>query len=485
MAADLFGDMYGWKFSPAAPDSRGDADRRVADPVPLPGEAPAAAAAAAPSSSSFTWPSVVMNTFDGLTVPWTMPRRWAAPSASRPGSRFRGGVRRARSSADQLVEGASFEKLADEKCLPAFVAGIVHGADMRMGHERGDPGFTMEAIERPGPGHLLGSKQLDRHFALEPQVAGAEYLGGTVAADRADQLVVGDAMRDGHAGPGSCAVTGDGAGMERRSYSALAPASGRKSASARAPYPEELVYSRRLVARSPLRACARATPRCASGTTGAKGSTPRCSSTLLELPGRRRARSLPQQRFPSQVNGTRPATVPSSAGVDASSAARAPSGLRWWSAFAARAVGPRTVRTSVESGYRCSARLTERLRLGPQPGERIGRRLTKPWHGGGRVRPGFDQRDDPLDLVGRARRREEERFRPGQVRSKSRGGAAKPARKRHVGGAPIQLTRLLGSSFVGGHLGLCRDQVEFPRPVLRPRELRRGSGGVARHAASW
>ena len=352
---------------------------------------------------------------------------------------------------------------------------------MRMGDERRNPRFASEPVERPGPGRLLRAKQLDRDLTIEAKITRTEYLGRAVASDRAEKLVMRDpSARRCHAGPRRCHWGASLVDDERRAYSALASASGPKSASARRQIVKSSSYSRRLVARSPLRAARAGEAEVRQGNDRGERVDAPMFEHALEFPGRLRARPLPPQRFRSQVHRHE-------AGDRAELRRRRRLERREGTvgiALVERIGRPR--RRSKDGADQRRVRIPllgaahESLRLRPQPGERKGRCLAKPWHGGGRVRPGFDERDDTLDLLCRARRREEERFGPGQVRGKSRSRAAKPARKRHVGGAPIQLTRLLGPSLVSGHLRLCRYQVELPRPVLRPRELRRGPGGVAR-----
>jgi hypothetical protein len=68
-------------------------------------------------------------------------------------------------------------------------------ADVRMGDERGNAGFAAEQIDGAGPGDLLRPQQLDGDVALEPPIAGPVDLGGPIAPDWLDELVVGNFQR--------------------------------------------------------------------------------------------------------------------------------------------------------------------------------------------------------------------------------------------------------------------------------------------------
>src|SRR4051812_50134631 len=87
-----------------------------------------------------------------------------------------------------------------------------------------------------GTGGLLGAKQLDRNLAIEAQIPRAEYLGGTIASDRRDELV----MRDPPAGRrGGGAVSRHGGASrvddERRAVAGGAEGGGPETGFSRAP----------------------------------------------------------------------------------------------------------------------------------------------------------------------------------------------------------------------------------------------------------
>ena len=67
--------------------------------------------------------------------------------------------------------------------LPVLLAGIVHGADVRVRDQRSDVGLPPESLERVGPVHFLGPEDLDRDVAFEPEIAGAIDFGRAVTAD--------------------------------------------------------------------------------------------------------------------------------------------------------------------------------------------------------------------------------------------------------------------------------------------------------------
>ena len=57
------------------------------------------------------------------------------------------------------------------------------------GDERRDPCLVTKPVNRAGAGHLVGSQQLDRDLAIEPQIARPIDLGPAVPADGLKKFV--------------------------------------------------------------------------------------------------------------------------------------------------------------------------------------------------------------------------------------------------------------------------------------------------------
>ncbi len=104
-------------------------------------------------------------------------------------------IGRERRFSQQLVERPPFKQLADEKRLPIVLARIVHGADVRVRHERRQPRLTPEPFDRPRSRRLVLAEELDGDIPIEPQVARPVDLRRTVTANRLKKLVMREALR--------------------------------------------------------------------------------------------------------------------------------------------------------------------------------------------------------------------------------------------------------------------------------------------------
>jgi hypothetical protein len=175
------------------------------------------------------------------------------------------------------VQPTSFEQLAHQKRVTAFLAGIVNRADMRMTDERRDVGLAPEALPCRGAGAVLGRQHLDGDVTIERQVFGAEDRRVVVAPQPVDEPVVRDDVADLRGGLCEPAVVHLVAGCElvRRARSSCARRSSGSSGSAFFQICRSSSYSRRLLSMSPLIAHARPSPSRARGMTGANGSLPR------------------------------------------------------------------------------------------------------------------------------------------------------------------------------------------------------------------
>ena len=94
---------------------------------------------------------------------------------------------------DNFVERPPFEELANDEWLAVLFARLVHCAHVRVRDERCDPCLVTKPVNRAGAGHLVGSQQLDRDLAIEPQITRPIDLGPAVPADGLEKFVVGNA----------------------------------------------------------------------------------------------------------------------------------------------------------------------------------------------------------------------------------------------------------------------------------------------------
>ena len=160
--------------------------------TPVPVKPSTSATWAMPKSISFTVPSLQRMTLPGLTSRWTIPRSWAAASASHTGTSTAGGLVRLEPAAvaELVAQRASLDALHDDEDLgPAGEPDVVHGDDVRVVDHGGRAGLVAEPAAVLGVAAELGGQQLHRDGAPELAVDRAVDLGHPAAPDQALQLV--------------------------------------------------------------------------------------------------------------------------------------------------------------------------------------------------------------------------------------------------------------------------------------------------------
>ena len=144
---------------------------------------------AMPKSRIFGRPSRCRNRFSGLRSRCTMPRAWAAASASAMATpistAFRG---RDRSATQTLAQVLAIEQLRHDVRLAVGRPDVVDADDIGMRQLARGPGFNLEPAQTLRIGGKARRQRLDRHIAPESGVARAIHLAHAAGTDEADVL---------------------------------------------------------------------------------------------------------------------------------------------------------------------------------------------------------------------------------------------------------------------------------------------------------
>ena len=107
-------------------------------------------------------------------------------------------LRRQRTGLQQFVERLPLEQLANQKDVAILLAGIMNGADVGMADQRGDARLALESLTRAGLTREFGQQDLDRHVAVEAQIAATIDHRVAIAPEALRQPVVGKNVTGQH-----------------------------------------------------------------------------------------------------------------------------------------------------------------------------------------------------------------------------------------------------------------------------------------------
>ena len=131
------------------------------------------ASLASPKSRIFAWPRLVTKIFAGLMSRCTMPRQWAASSASAiwiPNSSACSDGQW--SPVDEMLQRFTVQKLHSDKSLTFVFANLVNGADIRMVQRRSSLRLALEAFEGLMVAGYIVRQELESNETIEACVFG-------------------------------------------------------------------------------------------------------------------------------------------------------------------------------------------------------------------------------------------------------------------------------------------------------------------------
>ena len=174
-------------------------------------------ARAMPKSATFTCPFVPIRMFAGLTSRWTSAGAVGEPER---GGHLAGDLRRllARErsvGAEDVGQRAALHVLHGDEVGAGVLAPVVDVDDVGMAQVGRRLRLAAEPLDEVGVGGELGEQHLDRHLAIEQQVAGDEHVGHTAATDSLVDLVAvveNDGIVRGHSSSACVWAVRDSAG---------------------------------------------------------------------------------------------------------------------------------------------------------------------------------------------------------------------------------------------------------------------------------
>ena len=127
----------------------------------------------------------------GLMSRWARPASWAKPSAAATSLAISAACLAVSGwlVAQDLGQRAALHVLHGDEVGARVLAPVVDVDDVGVAEVGGRLGLAAEALDEVGVDGELGEQHLDRHLAVEQQVAGEEHVGHTAAPDPLVDLV--------------------------------------------------------------------------------------------------------------------------------------------------------------------------------------------------------------------------------------------------------------------------------------------------------